>query len=326
MNEIVSKTLSSLEFGEPQVFQSFTLFPILDGKCVGPEYLTLAEALKRQLLVVSEITETGSVPELKVMNSAEVAVLLLDGEELVGAKQNRVLNATILLKPKTETVINVSCTERGRWHYRSREFADSDVVMARNIRAQKNRSVAANLKESRVYHSDQGKVWEQIDALSESAGVSSNTAAMRDVYVEKEKETQECLQAFMRIEGQVGFVFVVEGIVAGMDFVSRPDAYSDLHNKLVKSYIIDSVHKEDAEPKPVSLDCVLRFVKKIGESAETNYPSVGYGTDVRFESQDVCGSALVHENTCVHAAFFTTPANEDRSEMRGYRQRRRYRL
>ena len=326
MNETVSKTLSSLKFGEPQVFRSFTLFPLLDGKSVGPEYLTLAEALKRQLIRVSEMTEAGSVPELKVMNLAEIAVLLLDGEELVGAKQNRVLNATILLKPKTETVINVSCTERGRWHYRSKEFADSDVVMARNIRARKNRSVSACLRESNEYRSDQGEIWEEIDALSACAGVSSSTAAMRDVYVGKEAETQECLQALTKVEGQVGFVFAVDGAVVGMDFVSRMDAYSFLHNKLVKSYVIDSKHKEGEVPKPASLECVRSFVEKVSRSTETCFPSTGCGTDFRFEHQDVCGSALVYQDTCVHAAFFATPAREDRSEMRGYRQRRRFRL
>ena len=326
MHKLRDKALSSLKFGGPQIFQNFTLFPLLDGTTTDPEYLTLGEALRRHLIGVSEMNEAGSVPELKVMNLAEIAVLLLDGEELVGAKQNRVLNATILLKPKIETVINVSCTERGRWHYQSKEFADSDVVMARNIRARKNRSVPACLMESNEYRFDQGEIWEQIDALSESAGVSSSTAAMRDVYVGKEKETRECLQAFMKLDGQVGFVFVVDGVVAGMDFVSRTDAYSDLHNKLGKSYVIDSAHKEGGAPKPVSLECVIHFVEKVSHGTETSYPSTGCGTDFHFEHQDVCGSALVYQDTCVHAAFFTTPACEDRSGMRGYRQRRRFHL
>jgi len=325
MNETVSNTLNQLKWAEPQAFHNFTLFPLLDGKGAGPDYVTLGEALKRQVLTVSETTEEGSVPELKVINLAEIAVLLLDGEELVGAKQNRVLNSTILLKPKSETVVNVSCTERGRWSYQSKHFADSDIVMAHNIRASKHRSVSACLRESNVYRSDQGEIWEGIDALSESAGVSSSTAAMRDVYTSKEQQIQECLQAFPRVEGQTGLVFLVDNAVVGMDFVSRMEAYSDLHNKLVKSYIIDSTLKRGEVQQPSSPECVSRFIEQIAQCSETSYPSTGCGTDYRFEHQALCGSALVHEDTCIHAAFFSNSAGEDRSEMRGFRHRRGFR-
>jgi hypothetical protein len=43
---------------------------------------------------------------------------LLDGEELIGAKQNRALNLTILAPAKQVIVIPVSCVEAGRWHLR----------------------------------------------------------------------------------------------------------------------------------------------------------------------------------------------------------------
>jgi len=43
------------------------------------------------------------VPELLVINQGERAVLLVDGEELVGAKQNRVLNTSVLVRGKSET-------------------------------------------------------------------------------------------------------------------------------------------------------------------------------------------------------------------------------
>ena len=74
--------------------------------------MTLQEALDQQVLEITELDESGSVPELKVTNTAAQYVLLLDGEELMGAKQNRVLNTTILIKPNSETVIPVSCTEQ----------------------------------------------------------------------------------------------------------------------------------------------------------------------------------------------------------------------
>ena len=60
----------------------------------GPEYLTMTEALADDLLEVTEIDHGGNVPNLRVRNLCDKQVLLLDGEELMGAKQNRVLNTT----------------------------------------------------------------------------------------------------------------------------------------------------------------------------------------------------------------------------------------
>ena len=325
MLETVESTISRLKFGEVQAFRNLAVFPILFGEAAGPDYITLGEALKRQVLTISETTEDGSVPEVKVVNTGEVFILLLDGEELVGAKQNRVLNSTVLLNPKSETVINVSCTERGRWSYRSREFEDSDVVMARNIRALKSRSVSASLRESNQYRSDQGEIWEQIDALGESAGVCSDTAAMRDIFADKDHEFGECLQVFARVEGQVGLVFAVDGAVVGMDLVSRPDAYAEVHNKLVKSYVIDSALGNGTAESSVLKKTVTQFVGKLTSCSETSFPSVGCGTDYRYDDRELCGSALVHEETCIHAAFFSNVAFEDSPQMRGFRQRRGFR-
>ena len=62
-------------------------------------------------LQVTEVDESGSVPELLATNTGDEMVLLLDGEELVGAKQNRILNITLLAPAMQDTVIPVSCVE-----------------------------------------------------------------------------------------------------------------------------------------------------------------------------------------------------------------------
>ena len=132
--------------GDKHSQEPVTVLPVFPGRNGGPVYRTLKEALQQGTLTISEVTDGGSVPELKVINKGDMPVLLLDGEELAGAKQNRVLNTTILLDVNSETTIPVSCTEHGRWSYTSSHFADSDVVMASNVRREKVRSVHENLK------------------------------------------------------------------------------------------------------------------------------------------------------------------------------------
>ena len=60
--------------------------------------------------------------EIAFENGSSEKVLLVNGDELVGAKQNRILNLTMLVGSGQKLVIPVSCVELGRCSYRSGEF------------------------------------------------------------------------------------------------------------------------------------------------------------------------------------------------------------
>ena len=251
MDSAVKKYLQSFEFGDCQNFKNMAVFPLLCGLNHDPEYLTLKEALDKHVLKIAEVSQAGSVPELKVINEGDIPVLLLDGEEVVGAKQNRVLNTSILISGKAETVIPVSCTEQGRWAYKSQEFKDSDTLMSTKIRRIKAKTVSDTLHESREFRSDQGTVWTAIEELSEDAEAPSRTGAMRDVFSAKHKELDDYLKAFNAIPKQRGLLTMIDQEVVGFDFVSLESAYKLLHAKLVKSYAMDALlQKNGSEVRP----------------------------------------------------------------------------
>src|SRR4051795_3266424 len=102
------------QLGLPQQAGGITmtpLFPLRDPVC---DYVSLDEALAGGL-DISEVDEAGDVGELAVRNPLDRGVLLYDGEELVGALQNRIVNVAVLLGAGSTTRIPVSCVERGRW-------------------------------------------------------------------------------------------------------------------------------------------------------------------------------------------------------------------
>jgi hypothetical protein len=86
---------------------------------------------------LAEVSEASSVPFLQVANGADRPLLLLNGEELIGAKQNRILNTTVLMGAHTEVTIPVSCVEQGRWGYRGRQFRPGDASLYASLRARK---------------------------------------------------------------------------------------------------------------------------------------------------------------------------------------------
>ncbi|MEN8215777.1 MAG: DUF6569 family protein [Pseudomonadota bacterium] len=321
----INKYLESLKLGYVQEFKNMATIPLFAPGDDGPEYLTLQDALDQQVLKITEIDESGSVPELKVTNTAAQYVLLLDGEELMGAKQNRVLNTTILLKPEIETVIPVSCTEQGRWAYSSAEFSSSGHVMARSIRSTKTRSVHESLRRERRYSSDQGAVWGEIQELSAATKVASPTGAMRDVYESKASDLAEYEKAFESQPQQHGLLVMLNGQVVGFDILSHASAYQQLHPKLVKSYAMDAVHQPTEQSDKPSVKKAQAFLAAIGDCTVQHYPSTGYGDDHRFEGRAMVGSALVADESVIHIAFFRVAENGTSERMAGYRQRRWFR-
>ena len=80
--------LSDLKLGDPQAWNGLTMFPLLSDVRSSLQYLMLADGLRGGLVTVKEVSRAGSVPDLAVENRSKLPVLILDGEELVGAKQN----------------------------------------------------------------------------------------------------------------------------------------------------------------------------------------------------------------------------------------------
>ena len=159
MNNTINTYLGSLHIGEKQTHKNLSMYPIICPEGVSLDYLLLDEALAGNVIEIAELNQGGSVPELKVVNKAQKMVLLLDGEELVGAKQNRIINTTILIAANSTTTIPVSCVEQGRWSYRSNTFHSEERVMSHKLRAMKAEHVNISKKLHNSYRSDQGAIW-----------------------------------------------------------------------------------------------------------------------------------------------------------------------
>lgn len=324
MSSIISNYLSKLEFGKPMKYKNMGVIPLFTS-IDSIKYLTLKEALNKKLLIITEVSKGGAVPELKVKNKAEMPVLLLDGEELVGAKQNRILNTTILLKEKSETVIPVSCTEHGRWSYISDKFNVSDVVAAHNIRAKKASSVSANLKESHEYMADQIGVWNEIDRIAHNANIHSETGAMKDIFYAKMEDLDKFLETFKCEPHQKGLLVTINGEVVGFDAISLDSAYKKLHPKLVKSYAMDAILQEKKKSMLPSLEKAKTFIKEAIAAHGKRYKSIGYGWDYRFEGENIVGSALIYNRNVIHTAFFRIEKSDEIGTITGYDRRKHFR-
>ncbi len=341
MDKSVESCLLGMELGAGASFENMTVFELLRPENGGPEYITLREALERGVFTVTETSEGGSVPDLLVANAGDAPVLLIDGEEVRGAKQNRILNTTILVAAKSTIKVPVSCVEHGRWSYQGREFAESGNVMHREMRAANVRKVNASLASIKQFRSDQGEIWAKVDELHADMAVPARTAAMTDVYQAKGAELEDYLKSFRLADRQKGLLVFVDGTPAGLDFVSREAAFATLFPKLVRSYAMEALlvterrkrsrgrsGAEKALAKP-SAEEARAFLKQAASSEEKKYESVGLGWAYRYAGPSIVGSALAFNDHVVHMAFFSfdeAERPEDPGQMAGSRVRRGWRV
>jgi len=316
MHVLAAQRLQSLKLGEVVTFKNLTMFPLLDGVQGEPDYLTLDDALQAGLVSVTEVHEDGSVNNLKVTNRAGVAVLIVDGEELVGAKQNRVVNLTILVPAQQTVFIPVTCVEQGRWHHVSREFHVSRETMPATMRARKSGQVFARRMEVGDAYADQSALWADVETRLEALEVESPTSAMADIYDRHEHTLSDYERAFQPLEAQVGALFAINGRIVGLDLFDYAQTFRRFFPKLVRSNALDAITFFQPEFTPLTADGAQQFIERVAHADSQVFPAVGEGEDVRFRTAGVVGSALLARERVVHlCAFPHNPGGDNQYEL-----------
>lgn len=297
--------LATVHVAAPQRVHNLAMFPLLDSGGTEPGYLTLDQALEQHVVTIDEVSESGSVPELKLVNRGELPVLLVDGEELVGAKQNRILNLTILVAALTTTVIPVSCVEAGRWSRRSASFTSAARTQYAAGRAMKMEQVTDSLKSRGDRRSDQSEVWADISAKSARLAASSETGAMADMYEQRGSRIDEYVEALVPADGQAGAAFAIDGRLIGFDLFDAGDTLRRLFPKLVRSFALDAIDRpEGFDRVEVQAAEVESFLAEVGAASADSFPATGIGEDLRFGGDALAGAALLASGRVVHLSAF----------------------
>jgi hypothetical protein len=304
----LKEEISRVVAGEPQHFRNLTLMPLFrhDVHTAEPEYLLLEEAISRALAQVTEIGAGGSVPELRFESRAEQPTLLLDGEELVGAKQNRVLNLSVLAPPHATIIIPVSCVESGRWRQDTPSFRPGDHVMYARGRAARAGQVTESMRLDGTRRSDQSAVWEQLHTKAERMEGASPTRAMDAIFTRHAYSVEEYLRSFSCAEGQAGMLFALGGVPVGLDLFDHPATLRRLFPKLVRSYALDALDEAGEKPEPAEKAKMLAWMETLAAAPAFSQPGVGLGKDVRFQGLGVSGAGLWALERYIHLCAFAT--------------------
>jgi hypothetical protein len=327
----VLDALAGVKIGDSVTYENLTVFPVY---CADTEtdYLTLDEALEQKCVEITEINEAGSVPELKLFNRSHRRVFLLDGEELIGAKQNRILNLSILVPADKTLVVPVSCVESGRWNLRGRNFSTVGRTQYARGRARKTVQVSESMRSRGERRSDQHDIWNDIREKSARFAVHSETSAMSDLYEQQASRLEKYTNTFSTREGQCGALFAIGGAIAGLDLFDSSETLRKLFPKLVRGYALDALDmmnkpdrmkspdracpdfysdatagfdtREGSSDRHCSPKQAYVFLRRLISCRTEKFPAIGEGQDLRLSGGNITGAALVVGLRLIHLCAF----------------------
>jgi hypothetical protein len=257
---------------------------------------------------IKELEDGAAVNDLLVLNPTDQAILLYEGEEVLGAQQNRTFDVSVLAGARSQLQVPVSCVEAGRWDgaRHGESFSPAPQAAYPALRSMKNRAARANIVAGAGPRAIQGEVWSEVASKSERLRAFSATGAMHDIYDDRRTALGAFLRAISLHDGQTGALVLIGGRPAVLDHVSRPDVFAGLHGPLVQGYALDALEHSTtidaaARPRTPTAEAFLRHVLR---ARITEHDGIGLGRDVRFAQTRVAGAGLVVGNELVQLTAF----------------------
>ncbi len=308
----ISAFLDNVHLAPAQAGKSLSLWPLVLNDAIslpeGPEYVARSTALARGMLRIDEVADSGDLRRVRVSNTGSVATLFLFGEKVLGAKQNRIANASFLIGAHDEAVLDVSCPEADRC------VESCSACIQRNdgpVSFLPYRSISewvrsgpfgAGADDVRVLdtpcpkHATPRKHWSRSGQRAANAFSSPRSNAKssnrRGFFPESLREH------FHPIARQIGFVACIGSRVVGAEAIGRPDVFRSNFDAMLRNYVIDARAESENDDRDgadgARFEAPEEFLEALAATPAERGPTRGIGDDYRIGSELVAGSALAN--------------------------------
>ena len=282
--------LSYLKLDIPQVYKNMTVIPLIvqDDKFI--DYISIKEAEELELI---EIVETETVGQLEVVNKSDKQILIPFGMTVRGGKQDRTIWEPILLpvggkqsivsenpgRIKQKYIIPAKCVEQSRWNYsKSRGFKSSSTRLHPNVAFE---AISA---------AGQSGVWNEIQSHRAEMNYASSIAPTQsylEITQESEKQTENFVKHFKRVQNQCGIAVFINGEFIGIEFYTNIEVWNTMSNDILKAFSIEALRFKDKPQRKVNEyhDELIKILAGLNLDYSAR-KGVALGNVVEFNSND----------------------------------------
>jgi len=282
----------NLNIAEPVFLRNLVIYPIKNGSGNG-EFIpsTIDEVIDNNKGEFRELN-IPDVNKILFDNRGDQPVLMIDGEEITGSLQNRIIARSSIVEAHLKSNIPVICAEQGRWE----EIGGFRTGYCSYPRL---RSILAVSLHKKI--DTQHEVWKEIERKLTVTKTISKTSSMHEIYENLNDEVERYLEGFEGLNGKTsGFIGVAGNRILGCDIFATPAIYQKFERKLLRSYALDAIEYQRSRGLTTEVN---DFFEKL-QSTFVNLNDKTLSGNKRLKGKEFLGQVLYHKNKPVHLSAF----------------------
>ena len=175
--------------------------------------ISIHDAYRDSLIQINEVSQEGQVNKIILKNLSKQHVFILDGDIILGAKQNRVFNTTMLVGPMKENYLSVSCIEKNRWQKSNSRFRPANFLSHKSLRKKK---IDSYYNRSRY---NQNEVWDEVNNLNKRYNQRSKTSSHTILHDSKKHLVDNLKDKFEINPNANGLAYFINGDLHGIEMI-----------------------------------------------------------------------------------------------------------
>jgi hypothetical protein len=273
--------MQKIHVGSGTTHGALGVFPVWGDVDIERDYSTSIKTA-----YVSELA-TPDVKTLRVENTTDQPLLLLEGQLLEGGLQNRMVAESVVVRPHRELAVNVVCVEAGRWSGQ-RLHSDSHRRAATRVRA--------GLRGGGDRQSD---IWHRVSQYEARYGCNA-TSSFTEHADRAADDVTPLIQGLRPLPGQIGLVIAISGHPVSAELFDSPLTLAEQYQSIVAAAAMDAVGRP-AEVTPSRR--VRRLIEHATPVALRPRARAGAGITFAGMSKDASISVLRWQGRDVHTSL-----------------------
>ncbi len=271
-------------------------------------YMCFSEALKKNLISVSEVNERGAVRYLKLSNKSNQKILVLESELITGdaLKQDRVVDRTTLIPENTTIMLQVSCCEKNRWSpVVANNISVSDTLFFSKGRLDNSIEIYEKSK------TNQFKIWDNICERLNDFKIKSFTGSTEEIYQKRKKDIEDLLLSFKPKFNSLGVAIAIGNRIISIDIFGDSNIFNIYFPRILRSVIIDSYTKKPYQ-NFICKENVYKLLRQFKKSQKKLHKARGgcLGEEIKFNNNQVVGSCLQYNDMMIHFSGFLKDSHD----------------